>query len=86
MFARELASPRVPITRPHSTVAMSDAPTRADDAIAVAPAPNWYGSSLADWGGAGGSLCAYAARNVVVLVRPRDARAQSRAPSGTPTA
>ena len=54
---------------------MSDAPTRADDAIAVAPAPNWYGSSLADWGGAGGSLCAYAARNVVVLVRPRDARA-----------
>ena len=55
---------------------MSDAPTRADDAIAVAPAPNWYGSSLADWGGADGSLCAYAARNVVVLVRPRDARAR----------
>ena len=55
---------------------MSDAPTRADDAIAVAPAPNWYGSRLADWGGAGGSLCAYAARNVVVLVRPRDARAR----------
>ena len=47
---------------------MADA--RADDAVAIPPAPNWYGSNLADWGGADGELYAYAARNAVVLLRP----------------
>ena len=47
---------------------MADA--RVDDAVAIPPAPNWYGSNLADWGGADGELYAYAARNAVVLLRP----------------
>ena len=47
---------------------MADA--RADDAVAIPPAPNWYGSNHADWGGADGELYAYAARNAVVLLRP----------------
>lgn len=40
------------------------------DAIAIPPAPNWYGSSLADWGGTDGELYAYAARNSIILLRP----------------
>lgn len=40
------------------------------DAIAIPPAPNWYGSSLADWGGDDGELYAYAARNSIILLRP----------------
>ena len=34
------------------------------------PPRYWYGSNLADWGGADGELYAYAARNAVVLLRP----------------
>ena len=57
---------RAPYPRPLAP--MADA--RADDAVAIPPAPNWYGSNLADWGGADGELYAYAARNAVVLLRP----------------
>jgi gem associated protein 5 len=44
------------------------------DAIAIPPAPNWYGSALADWGSAHGALYAYAARNSIILLRPSDRR------------
>ena len=49
--------------------------TGRDASIAIPPAPNWYGSALGDWGGADGTLYAYAARNAVVLVRPEETRA-----------
>ena len=49
--------------------------TGRDASIAIPPAPNWYGSALGDWGGAYGTLYAYAARNAVVLVRPEETRA-----------
>ena len=53
---------------------MSRADEREYDAVAIPPAPNWYGSSLADWGG-GGDVYAYAARNAIVLLRPRHGHA-----------
>ena len=40
------------------------------DAIALPPAPNWYGSALASWGGEDGDVYAYAAKNAVILLKP----------------
>ncbi len=34
-----------------------------EDGIAIPPAPNWYGSALADWGVGCNDIYAYAARN-----------------------
>lgn len=50
------------------------------DAIAIPPAPNWYGSSLADWGGTDGELYAYAARNSIILLRPSGGAGSHAAP------
>ena len=41
-----------------------------EDGIAIPPAPNWYGSALADWGMGSNAIYAYAARNAIVLLRP----------------
>ena len=41
-----------------------------EDGIAIPPAPNWYGSALADWGVGCNDIYAYAARNTIVLLRP----------------
>eukprot|EP00227_Mantoniella_beaufortii_P008649 CAMPEP_0197598702 /NCGR_PEP_ID=MMETSP1326-20131121/29877_1 /TAXON_ID=1155430 /ORGANISM="Genus nov. species nov., Strain RCC2288" /LENGTH=163 /DNA_ID=CAMNT_0043165549 /DNA_START=134 /DNA_END=622 /DNA_ORIENTATION=- len=58
----------------------------SDDSIAIPGAPNWFGSNLADWGGAHGSeLYAYAARNVIVLMRPSGAAVSATAARATLT-
>ena len=57
--------------------------TGRESSIAIPPAPNWYASSLGDWGGACGTLYAYAARNAVVLVRPDESGARCQRFVGT---
>ena len=44
--------------------------SEVEDGIAIPPAPNWYGSALADWGVGCNDIYAYAARNAIVLLRP----------------
>ena len=44
--------------------------SEVEDGIAIPPAPNWYGSALADWGVGCNDIYAYAARNTIVLLRP----------------
>lgn len=57
--------------------------TGRESSIAIPPAPNWYGSALGDWGGADGTLYAYAARNAVVIVRPEETHGACRRFVGT---